>query len=258
MWTCLKAGLLSRLDFFRSRRNYIAPEETPPSSGRTTTCRPVPPVQGRPGDGRERRIKLLFFAVFGLRGVLQSVAPFPAVVQIAAMYPVYLILTLMDLTKSTAERWSRTTSASTRSTRLGLLPRLFISTLPRTLHRRHHVFPGVVAVDLPAERAVVQVRTLSRARQGLRALYRGGSPEMASNATLSRHRPRPPPRSPSPSTPRWNRIQLEQQAPALRPATFKGPGNRSGCEGCSPMPSPSRRRARRRHRRSMMRVSDAQ
>ncbi|AGC43736.1 fatty acid desaturase [Myxococcus stipitatus DSM 14675] len=205
VWTCLKAGLLSGLDFFRSRQDYVPPKGDTTVKWRDNHLRALfLPFRDDPEMERERRIKLLFFAV-ALAGVayFNLWRPF-LLLWVLPMYTVYpMILTLMDLTE---HRWtleSDDLNVNARSTRLGLLPRIFISTLPRTLHREHHVFPGVVAVDLPLLSALLCKSGLSpEPARGLRALYRELS-EMASNATPPPDTAPPPAAAlPEPSSPR--------------------------------------------------------
>lgn len=73
------------------------------------------------------------------------------------MYTAYpMILTYYDLTE---HRWtsnSLTMSTNCRSVRLGMIGRVLTSFLPRGLHLEHHVFPNVVACDLPKLSLILQ------------------------------------------------------------------------------------------------------
>ncbi|NVI96649.1 fatty acid desaturase [Myxococcus sp. AM009] len=175
LWTCVKAGLLSVLEFFKGRQDYVPPQGNHTVKWRDNHLRALLlPFRDDAEMERERRIKLLFFAVaLGAVAYFGLWRPF-LLLWLLPMYTVYpMILTLMDLTE---HRWTREEgdlNVNARSTRLGLLPALLISGLPRTLHREHHVFPGVVARDLPRLSALLcQARVSPEPAPGLSALMR--------------------------------------------------------------------------------------
>lgn len=205
--TCFKAGLLSFLEFFRGRQDYVPPRGDGAIKWRDNHLRALfLPFRDDPEMERERRIKLLFFAV-----VLGGVAYFGLwrpflLLWLLPMYTVYpMILTLMDLTEHRWTEESEDLNVSSRSTRLGLLSSVLISCLPRTLHREHHVFPGVVAVDLPIlSRLLCHAGISPEPAKGLRALLRELAQTAAGvgGAAWSGDAPQPSSSAPEPSSPR--------------------------------------------------------
>lgn len=148
---CVKSGLTSIVQLFLGKQDYVPPKGRETRKGhlnhlRALFCR----FHGDAETETERRIKLAFFAV-----ALASIAYFNAwrpfvLLWLLPMYTVYpMILTLMDLTE---HRWTEKTddlNANTRSVKPSVALRLWISMLPRGMHREHHLYPRVVAADLP-------------------------------------------------------------------------------------------------------------
>lgn len=207
VWTCIKAGLLTFLEFFKGRQDYVPPKGDGAIKWRDNHLRTLfLPFRDDPEMERERRIKLVFFAV-----VLAGVAYFGLwrpflLLWLLPMYTVYpMILTLMDLTEHRWTQESEDLNVSARSTRLGLLPRVLISYLPRTLHREHHVFPGVAAVDLPKLSMLLCNAGLSpEPAKGMQALFQElarGSTE-GGGAAWSGAPSEPSPAVAEPSSPR--------------------------------------------------------
>ncbi|MDP9530560.1 fatty acid desaturase family protein [Pseudomonas protegens] len=148
---CLKAGLLSPVQFFRARQDYVGPKMTEAEKCRFNHFMTL--FQHYPGDpemNRERWLKLFFFILtLSLIAHFDLWRPF-LLLWILPMYTIYpMILTYYDLSE---HRWtvdSTILNENTRSVRFGLFGRILFGFLPRGLHLEHHIFPRVIAFDLP-------------------------------------------------------------------------------------------------------------
>ncbi|MCG8422359.1 MAG: fatty acid desaturase [Proteobacteria bacterium] len=151
VWACAKAGITSITQFFVSRQDYVPAKSNQAIKGKHNHVRALfLPFRDDPEMETERRIKLVFFAVaLAVVAYFDLWRPF-LLLWILPMYTVYpMILTLMDLTEHRWDEPKGDLNRNTRSTNVGVAGRLLISTLPRTLHREHHIFPRVVARRLP-------------------------------------------------------------------------------------------------------------
>jgi len=149
--SCVKAGLLSSWQLLVSKQDYVAPKERIAEKGKLNHfCALILPFLNDTEMEFERRIKIFFFvSAFCFVYYFDLWRPF-LLLWILPMYTIYpMILTFMDLTE---HRWtvaSRNVEDNARSVRVGLIARTLLSHLPRGLHLEHHLYPNVVAVDLP-------------------------------------------------------------------------------------------------------------
>lgn len=181
---CIKTGLSSFTQLFLARQDYVLPKGKEAIKGKYNHLWTLfMPFHNDPEMETERWIKLVFFAIS-----LAIIAYFDLwrqflLLWIVPMYTVYpMILTFMDLTE---HRWTEGESnlnLNTRSVKPGLLGKLLISSLPRGLHREHHVYPNIVAADLPKLSEYLRETKLAPPLRGVSALFK----ELAQQGRFSR------------------------------------------------------------------------
>lgn len=94
-------------------------------------------------------LMILFLDYFNLMGTF-------LLFWIVPMYTVYpMILTYFDLTEHYWESGSQEPEYNTRTVEHGFLVSLLLTHLPRGLHREHHYYPRVPAVNLPVLKMVL-------------------------------------------------------------------------------------------------------
>ncbi|WP_183085114.1 fatty acid desaturase family protein [Trinickia fusca] len=161
---CMKNGLSAIWQLFVGRQDYVPPKGRVTSKGhlnhlQALFCR----FEGDRETEIERWVKLGFFAVaLALIAYFHAWRPF-LLLWLLPMYTVYpMILSLSDLTE---HRWTEKTddlNDNTRSVKTSAALRIWISMLPRGLHREHHIYPRVIAVDLPRLAAILRQASFYR------------------------------------------------------------------------------------------------
>ena len=168
--TCIKNGLLTIIQFFIGRQDYVPVKGTTALKGQhnhlqALFCR----FRDDSEMETERRIKWLFFTMMlSVIAYCELWRPF-LLLWLLPMYTVYpMILSFMDLTEHRWTEEGENLNQNTRSVRLGTMIKIWISTLPRGLHREHHIYPRVIAADLPRLSAILnQDALLSHTKNGI-------------------------------------------------------------------------------------------
>jgi fatty acid desaturase len=149
-WRCLRTGLLSSAQWVIGRQDYVAPRGNEISNIAHSRAL-FTSSRGDPEMRSERRLTWAFLVAFIAIVTALGGWRIVALYWLVPMYTVYpAILHLMDLTE---HRWSRASQdlvENTRSSRPGVVARLFLTELPRTYHREHHVLARVPVHHLPA------------------------------------------------------------------------------------------------------------
>ena len=158
IFRCFMAGILSFWKFFMSRQDYVPPYGGNAEKNKFNHLRTLLlPFPGDPEMNAERWLKIIFFSLILCTVAFLDLWRQFILLWIVPMYTVYpMILTFFDLTE---HRWTIPTQILTincRSVRLGWWKRLFVSFLPRGLHLEHHIFPNVIAFDLPKLSAILE------------------------------------------------------------------------------------------------------
>lgn len=155
---CLMAGILSFWKFFMSRQDYVPPHGGNAEKNKFNHLRTL--LVSFPDDpemNTERWLKIIFFSVIISVVVFLDLWRQFILLWIVPMYTIYpMILTFFDLTE---HRWTiptQTLTVNCRSVRLGWWQRLIVSFLHRGLHLEHHIFPNVIAFDLPKLSAILE------------------------------------------------------------------------------------------------------
>lgn len=168
----VKSGLFSSLRFFIGKQDYATQAGTAIKFRDNHLRTLFLPFFNDRAMETERYAKIAFFvAAFALIAYFDVWGSF-LLFWIVPMYTVYpMILTFMDLTE---HRWTdRSTDPilNSRAIRYGFLAKMLFSYLPRGLHREHHLYPAVIAADLPRlSKLLCQGRHLSPPLVGLGAV----------------------------------------------------------------------------------------